>query len=50
MLLIPGYKRHRVPGQSDEPRVEENPRTEGDRVEKGLVNGLVSPPRSTEMP
>ena len=36
--------------QSEEPRVEENPRTNGDQVEKGHASGPVSPPRSTKMP
>ena len=36
--------------QSEEPRVEENPRTNGDQVEKGHASGPVSPPRSTKTP
>ena len=36
--------------QSEEPRVEENPRTEGNRVEKGQISRPVSPPGSTKTP
>jgi hypothetical protein len=36
--------------QSEEPRVEENPCVEGDRMEEGLLGGHVSPLEATRTP